>query len=277
MLQRVITGSLLIIGLALVLYLGGWVFAVVAMAAICVAMREEFQALAVAGHRPVWWPTFVAMVASIPLMLLSSGNRLMSLLLILMLANCLMVLIWVIFREQPRLEDALVSVMPMFTILLPGICLISLLRIETKSLQVTLLCLVFAISVIGDTMAYFVGTRVGGRKLCPAVSPNKTVSGSIGGLVGSMAGALAVGGIAAIWPPLDGTLPPSFAQYLLIGFVGGIAAQVGDLFASLIKRHCAIKDYGSLFPGHGGMLDRMDSILFTSVVVYCFWMITRAV
>ncbi len=276
MLQRVITGSLLIIGLALVLYLGGWVFAVVAMAAICLAMREEFQALAVAGHRPVWWPTFVAMVASIPLMLLSSGNRLMSLLLILMLANSLMVLIWVIFREQPRLEDALVSVMPMFTILLPGICLISLLRIEAKSLQVTLLCLVFAISVIGDTLAYFVGTRVGGRKLCPAVSPNKTVSGSIGGLIGSVIGALAVGGIASIWPPLDGTVPPSFAQYLLVGFVGGIAAQVGDLFASLIKRHCAIKDYGNLFPGHGGMLDRMDSILFTSVVVYCFWMITRA-
>ena len=276
MLQRVITGSLLIIGLALVLYLGGWVFAVVAMAAICIAMREEFQALAVAGHRPVWWPTFVAMVASIPLMLLSSGNRLMSLLLILMLANCLMVLIWVIFREEPRLIDALVSVMPMFAILLPGICLISLLRIEAKSLQVTLLCLVFAISVIGDTMAYFVGTRVGGRKLCPAVSPNKTVSGAIGGLAGSVLGALAVGGIAAIWPPLDGTLPPTFAQYLLIGFVGGIAAQVGDLFASLIKRHCGIKDYGSLFPGHGGMLDRMDSILFTSVVVYCFWMITRA-
>lgn len=276
MLQRVITGSLLIIGLALVLYLGGWVFAVVAMAAICVAMREEFQALAVAGHRPVWWPTFVAMVASIPLMLLSSGNRLMSLLLILMLANCLMVLIWVIFREEPRLIDALVSVMPMFAILLPGICLISLLRIEAKSLQVTLLCLVFAISVIGDTMAYFVGTRVGGRKLCPAVSPNKTVSGAIGGLVGSVLGALTVGGIAAIWPPLDGTVPPSFIQYLLIGFVGGIAAQVGDLFASLIKRHCGIKDYGNLFPGHGGMLDRMDSILFTSVVVYCFWMITRA-
>jgi phosphatidate cytidylyltransferase len=276
MLQRVITGSLLIIGLALVLYLGGWVFAVVAMAAICVAMREEFQALAVAGHSPVWWPTFVAMVASIPLMLLSSGNRLMSLLLILMLANCLMVLIWVIFREEPRLIDALVSVMPMFAILLPGICLISLLRIEAKSLQVTLLCLVFAISVIGDTMAYFVGTRVGGRKLCPAVSPNKTVSGAIGGLIGSVAGALAVGGIAAIWPPLDGTLPPTFVQYLLIGFVGGIAAQVGDLFASLIKRHCGIKDYGSLFPGHGGMLDRMDSILFTAVVVYCFWMITRA-
>ncbi len=276
MLQRVITGSLLIIGLALVLYLGGWVFAVVAMAAICAAMREEFQALAVAGHRPVWWPTFVAMVASIPLMLLSSGNRLMSLLLILMLANCLMVLIWVIFREQPRLEDALVSVMPMFTILLPGICLISLLRIEAKSLQVTLLCMVFAISVIGDTMAYFVGTRVGGRKLCPAVSPNKTFSGAMGGLIGSMLGALAVGGLASIWPPLDGTIPPTFVQYLMVGFVGGIAGQVGDLFASLIKRHCGIKDFGTLFPGHGGMLDRMDSILFTSVVVYCFWMITRA-
>ena len=276
MLQRIITGSLLVIGLALVLYLGGWVFAVVAMTAICVAMREEFHALAVKGHRPVWWPTFVAMVASIPLMLLSSGDRLMSLLLILMLANCLMVLIWVIFREQPKLEDALVSVMPMFTILLPGICLISLLRIEAKSLQVTLLCLVFVISILGDTFAYFVGTRVGGRKLCPAVSPNKTFSGSMGGLVGSIVGALAVGGIASIWPPINGMLLPTLGEYLLIGLVGGIAGQVGDLFASLIKRHCGIKDYGNIFPGHGGMLDRMDSILFTSVVVYCYWMLTKA-
>ncbi len=276
MLQRVITGTLMTIGLAVVLYLGGWVFAVVAMAAIFTSMREEFKALAVAGHRPVWWPTFVCMVASIPLMLLSSGNRLMSLLLILMLANCLMVLIWVIFREEPRLEDALVSVMPMFTILLPGICLISLVRIDAKSLQVALMCLVFAISVIGDTLAYFVGTRVGGKKLCPAVSPNKTVSGAIGGLLGSMAGAMAVGVIASFWPPLNGDTLPTVLQYLVIGFVGGVAGQVGDLFASMIKRHCKIKDFGTIFPGHGGMLDRMDSILFVSVVVYCFWMITRA-
>lgn len=276
MLQRVITGSLMTIGLAVVLYLGGWVFAVVAMAAICTAMREEFKALAIAGHRPVWWPTFVALAASIPLMLLSSGNRLMSLMLILMLANCLMVLIWVIFREEPRLEDALVSVMPMFAILLPGICLISLVRIDAKSLQVTLMCMVFAIAIVGDTTAYFVGTRVGGRKLCPAVSPNKTISGAVGGLIGSVAGAMAVGGIASFWPPVNGETLPTAIQYLLIGLVGGVAGQVGDLFASLIKRHCKVKDYGTLFPGHGGMLDRMDSILFVAVVVYCFWMITRA-
>ena len=67
MLQRVTTGTLMIIGLAVVVYLGGWVFAMGAMAAICLAMREEFNALAVAGHRPVWWRTFVCMVASIPL------------------------------------------------------------------------------------------------------------------------------------------------------------------------------------------------------------------
>jgi len=86
---------------------------------------------------------------------------------------------------------------------------------------------------------------------------------------------LAVGGIASIWPPVNGMLPPTLAGYLVIGLVGGIAAQVGDLFASLIKRHCGIKDYGHIFPGHGGMLDRMDSILFTSVVVYCYWMLTK--
>ncbi len=266
MVQRVTTGALLILGLSLVLYLGSWVFAVTAMAAIGIAMHEEFHALAVAGHRPVWWPTFAAMGASIPMVLMSSAVAIIPL----TLTCCLIVLIIVIFREKPKLEDALVSVMPMFTILLPGMCLISLLAVSPKSLQVTLLCLVFAVAVMGDTFAYFVGTRVGGRKLCPAVSPNKTISGAMGGLIGSVLAALAVGAVAAIWASEHAAELPTWDQYLFIGLIGGVAGQMGDLFASLIKRHCGIKDYSSLFPGHGGMLDRMDSILFAAVVVFCF-------
>ena len=57
---------------------------------------------------------------------------------------------------------------------------------------------------------------------------------------------------------------------LLLGLICGVAAQMGDLFASMLKRHCKVKDFGSIFPGHGGMMDRLDSILFTSIVIFCY-------
>ena len=68
--------------------------------------------------------------------------------------------------------------------------------------------------------------------------------------------------------------PPLWAN-LLIGLIGSVAAQFGDLLASMVKRYCKVKDFGSLFPGHGGMLDRMDSILFAAVVIFCFHEILR--
>lgn len=64
-------------------------------------------------------------------------------------------------------------------------------------------------------------------------------------------------------------MPPIW-HFVIIGFVGGIAGELGDLFASLVKRHCGIKDYGNIFPGHGGMMDRLDSVLFVSVLIYLY-------
>ena len=69
---------------------------------------------------------------------------------------------------------------------------------------------------------------------------------------------------------------PSWWQYALIGLIGGVAGQMGDLFASLVKRHCGLKDFSSLFPGHGGMLDRLDSILFMAVVMFSFLLLRGA-
>ena len=270
MLQRFVTGAFLIVLLSVVLALGGWVFAVVAMAAICIAMYEEFHALAMKGHRPVQWPTWLGMAASIPMVLVMSRAAIVILLIVIFLIN----VICVVFRKDPKLEDILVSVMPLFTVLLPGMCLVSLLGVEPRALQVTFLCLVFVVAVMGDTMAFLVGSRVGGPKLCPQVSPHKTVAGALGGLLGSVLGALAVGGIAALCAPYALAELPGFWHYVIIGLFGGVAGQMGDLFASLVKRHCGIKDFSNLFPGHGGMLDRMDSILFTSVVVFCFHVLT---
>jgi len=269
MLQRIITGAILLAALVAVLALGGWVFSVVAMIAICIALKEEYQALAVGGHRPVQWPVWAGLVACVPLVLLHSSRAIVPLLML----QCLLILICVVFRKDPSLEDALMSIMPLAFILLPGMCIVGLAQLEPRALQLTLLCLVFVVSVLGDTLAYFVGSRVGGPKLCPQVSPKKTISGAIGGLVGSVLGALVVGAVAGLCAPASRELLPSLLGYLAIGLVGGVAGQMGDLFCSMVKRHCGIKDFSSIFPGHGGMLDRLDSILFTAVVVFCYQLV----
>lgn len=110
-----------------------------------------------------------------------------------------------------------------------------------------------------DTFAYFSGYFFGKRKLCPSISPKKTVEGAIGGTLGSMVTSLVFGYLF-------------LRDYLIViafaGIIGSILAQIGDLSASLIKRYTSVKDFGNIMPGHGGVLDRFDSILFTAPTVY---------
>lgn len=265
--QRLITGALLSALAIVLLMAGGAVMAVAALLFVCVAMHEEYHALTIAGNRPVAWPTWVGIVLSVPLSVWLGTAVLIPLLMLVFLVT----LVCVVFREEPRLEDALLSIMPMFTVMLPGLCVVALAMVQPKELQVTLLFLALAIPCIGDTFAFVVGSTVGGPKLCPAVSPNKTVSGAIAGLVGSLLTALGIGLAAHLMTDeAVRMLLPAWWQYILMGLLGGAAGQMGDLFASLVKRHCGLKDFSNLFPGHGGMLDRIDSILFSSMVIFCF-------
>lgn len=125
--------------------------------------------------------------------------------------------------------------------------------------------LIFITAFATDTFAYFSGVLWGKRKLAPILSPNKTIEGSIGGIVGTFALCLIFGIIANQFIVTKGNL---IFECLLIGLFGSIIAQFGDLTASAIKRFVDIKDYGNLIPGHGGILDRFDSILFTSGAIY---------
>jgi phosphatidate cytidylyltransferase len=122
--------------------------------------------------------------------------------------------------------------------------------------------LLLIVVFIGDTGAYYVGSYLGRHKLCPAVSPNKTVEGALGGLFAGLgAGAL----YKSFFLPL---LPwgPSLLFFLSIS----VAGQTGDLFESQLKRVAHIKDSGTLLPGHGGVLDRIDALLFAAPVAYMF-------
>ena len=117
---------------------------------------------------------------------------------------------------------------------------------------------------VTDAAAYFVGTFCGTKKLCPEISPKKTVEGSLGGLAGGIVG---VQIIAILFD--NGRV--HLIEYLVFSFLLSVLAQIGDLAASLIKRKLGVKDYGNLIPGHGGVMDRVDSILFILPVVYLFY------
>ncbi len=122
--------------------------------------------------------------------------------------------------------------------------------------------LVLAMTMLCDSCAYFAGSKWGRHSLYPAISPNKTVEGAVGGLLG----ALIAAAVGSLW------LPEAVAWHdlLAVGVLVGIFGQLGDLFESMVKRYAGSKDSGTIFPGHGGMLDRVDSLLFAFPCVYAY-------
>jgi phosphatidate cytidylyltransferase len=129
------------------------------------------------------------------------------------------------------------------------------------------LVLLLGILVFADSFAFFVGHALGRRRLAPRVSPGKTVEGALGGLVGGLVGAFAVRQLGM----------PELAPLHTAGLGVAVAAMgiVGDLDESLLKRWAGVKDSGTLFPGHGGMLDRIDSLLFGAPVLYYYFLYVR--
>ncbi|MCL2110814.1 MAG: phosphatidate cytidylyltransferase [Clostridiales bacterium] len=118
-----------------------------------------------------------------------------------------------------------------------------------------------------DIFAYFTGKAIGSHKLCPSISPKKTVEGAIGGVLGSV---LLCGLFGYFF------IPGGLATCIIIGVLGGIVSQLGDLSASVMKRKIGIKDWGAAIPGHGGILDRIDSVLFTAPLVFYVLAFTEA-
>lgn len=123
----------------------------------------------------------------------------------------------------------------------------------------------FALPWMADAGGFFVGASMGKHKLCPKISPKKTVEGAIGGVFFCIISAVAMGFIFQFW--ITPNLTVRFVPLIIIGAFDAVLSIVGDLSFSLIKRSLNIKDYGTMFPGHGGMLDRLDSIIFTVPMV----------
>lgn len=120
---------------------------------------------------------------------------------------------------------------------------------------------------LGDAGAYYVGKKFGKRKLSPRISPKKTIEGAIGGIAASVITAVIIQQTFFSEFPL--------LHAVIVGIVLSIAGVIGDLAESMWKRSAAVKDSGTLIPGHGGFLDRFDSILFTAPILYVYWAFTK--
>ena len=158
--------------------------------------------------------------------------------------------------ENRKLEDGIVT---FFGIVYIVGCSFHVALVEQ---EISILVWLIVLTAFGaDIFAYFTGFVCGKHKLCPKISPKKTVEGSIGGTVGS----IVLCGIFGYF-----FAPEYLIHCLVIGLLGGLISQLGDLTASIFKRKMGIKDYGHLIPGHGGVLDRFDSVLFTAPLVYYY-------
>ena len=159
--------------------------------------------------------------------------------------------------EKRKLEDAMATI--------TGIVYVVFFSFHVMLVDESVASILVWVIVLGafgtDIFAYFAGVFLGKHKLCPEISPKKTVEGSIGGILGSTI-------ISGLFGQL--VFPQHLAGCIVMGFLGSFFAQCGDLIASSFKRKMGIKDYGNLIPGHGGILDRFDSVVLTAPFIYYY-------
>jgi len=256
--QRIITGTLIIALVVVVLYVRTWLAFLVVTALMLGGMWEVYEAFRHAEYQPVRWPALMLAALIVP------GFHFLGIPVIapLLVTGTLFAMLAICMRKEPKWMDAAISIYPIYTVFFPLALLLMLFRSDFQPHGVQLIILVLVIAYLGDTVAYFVGSFLGKHKLCPAVSPKKTVEGAVAGLAASIGGAVTVVLIIGKGDSAIGLLGAA-----VLGLLGGVAGQVGDLTASLVKRHCGVKDFGSVFPGHGGIMDRIDSMLFALMVV----------
>lgn len=143
-------------------------------------------------------------------------------------------------------------------------------------LSMMLILLVMLITILSDTLAFFVGRAFKGPKLAPKISPNKTISGGVGGLIGGIIGSMIVFLVFHFISPLDSilvTLGLKWWFFILVGLFGSMVSQCGDLFESYLKRRADMKDSGNILPGHGGVMDRVDAMMFNTLFISILFLI----
>lgn len=261
--KRIATGVICVIGGLILVYYAGIPLLAVSVAALLAAQYELLSAFEKAGIRAVRWSAYASAAATCAAYFggFPAGAAVL-------FALCAAACAAALFSEYSFKRMAC----SMLTVLYPGLCIVCLNALNAAQDQTAYALVVCGIfSAVGsDTLALVFGRCFGRRKLCPQVSPNKTVEGALGGVIGGVLALLIVKILLSFV-----RVPLSWPLAAIAGVVGSLAAQLGDLFASAIKRYCKIKDYGRILPGHGGILDRVDGIVFSVAAMYGVWIVIQ--
>ena len=285
MIKRVITAILLILVIGAGIWLQGWPLRAILLISMVMSLSEMYRAFRKIGYDPVRWVGYVycvlAVLAQAYYVTLNDKRLFVSIspAMLALVVGLLLGFTNIRLKGKVAFDSMMATVFPM---LYPGLffsLIIPLQDLDTRLASTLALILTFFIASVNDTFALFVGMKFGKHRLSPQISPNKSWEGSIAGLIASVLFAMLVPWVAFRLAPKVPSIAADLAvshypplwTFGVLGLVAGALSQIGDLVASLVKRHCGIKDFGTIFPGHGGMLDRMDGILFCGVACYVFF------
>lgn len=251
--QRIITGLFMILILGPTVFIGGWTFNLI-IALLCIVGATEIFRMAKMNH--LSFPSIITYLSILSIIFYDQlspniPDNLSDA--IVPLLSIMVLLVSTVLIENYQFTKAGISVLAMFYLGLGGYS-----AVKIRGVNLALFIYILIVIFSTDIGAYFIGSKIGKHKLAPILSPNKTIEGAIGGVLSSVL-------LAGIYLTFF-TFNYSYLIMLFLSVILSITGQFGDLIASKLKRHYEIKDAGNIFPGHGGVLDRFDSILFTLAV-----------
>lgn len=248
--KRILTGIIGIFFLVLIILKGGDFYLAISLFILSIiGLREFYKALNNINIKPI---SFIGYLSTFGIFV---SNRYPEISINLILALTIIILLmFFLINKEINIEDMGATLL--------GVLYIPYLLSHIYYLDGTkYIWLIFIIAFGTDTFAYIVGNLFGKNKLSPNISPNKTIEGSLGGILGSLV-------LTIIYSLIMGLSP--LWKLVVLSIIVSVFSQMGDLVASKIKRKANIKDYGFIMPGHGGVLDRFDSIIFSSPLIYYF-------
>lgn len=261
--KRITSALVLVLVFFCALFFGEWVATILVLAACALILHDAAGAFFSAGYKPYTWILYIVLLLMPAAYYFFGGEGAFCLFGLAVVALlCCGVLI-----KEGSFADVAISAALLAYPLLPASMLLFITMLPNPMLARLMLAITVVIPSACDTFAYFIGILFGKRKLCPAISPKKTVAGALGAFLGGTVGGILIGLVVIYGFQVHSV---TLVHFLLLGFLTAFFTQIGDLSASMFKRYCKIKDFAAYIPGHGGILDRLDGVLVTAVLVYVY-------
>ena len=262
MLTRILSGTVLLIITALCNYFGGALLLVVLFLSSEIGLFEFYRAIGILKDgKKINAVTSIGYVLTAVYYALLYFRENSELQLFSIIAAIVFTMGIYVFKF-PKLHADTIAY-SVFGFVYVGVMISFIYRVRNLENGIYTVWLIIIVSWLCDTCAYFTGMALGKHKLAPILSPKKSIEGAIGGILGA-----AIAGFFYAKYMLEPLMSGCTIPIVIICILGAAISQIGDLSASAIKRNHNIKDYGTLIPGHGGILDRFDSVIFTAPMIY---------